>query len=141
VICVDTNVLVFSTVVGAPRHGEAKRAITQARARIELAVTAQIPREYVAATTHPRFAPRPLTLKNALEDVDRFLGKFRLLNETAASFRLFCDLIARQTIVGRKVHDANIAATMLANGVTRILTDNGADFRRFAPDIDVIDLA
>jgi hypothetical protein len=30
---------------------------------------------------------------------------------------------------------------MLANGVTRILTDNAADFRRYAPEIEIVGLA
>ena len=33
---------------------------------------------------------------------------------------------------GKQVHDANIVATMLAHGETRLLTFNQADFRRFA---------
>ena len=32
---------------------------------------------------------------------------------------------------GKRVHDANLAATMLAHGVTRLLTFNEADFHRF----------
>jgi predicted nucleic acid-binding protein len=36
------------------------------------------------------------------------------------------------------VHDANIVATMLAHGETRLLTFNGADFRRFASLIEVV---
>ncbi len=36
------------------------------------------------------------------------------------------------------MHDANIVATMLAHGETRLLTFNGADFRRFASLIEVV---
>ena len=32
---------------------------------------------------------------------------------------------------GKQTHDANIVATMLAHGETRLLTFNAADFRRF----------
>ena len=39
---------------------------------------------------------------------------------------------------GRQVHDANIVATMLAHGETRLLTFNEADFRRFRPRIEVV---
>ena len=45
----------------------------------------------------------------------------------------------RPTLVGGKqVHDANIVATMLARGVTRLLTFNAADFRRFEPLVELI---
>ncbi len=39
---------------------------------------------------------------------------------------------------GRQVHDANIVATMLAHGETRLLTANRSDFRRFEPRIELV---
>ena len=39
---------------------------------------------------------------------------------------------------GKQVHDANIVATMLANGVTPLLTFNAADFRRFGSRIELV---
>jgi predicted nucleic acid-binding protein len=39
---------------------------------------------------------------------------------------------------GAKVHDARLAAVMQAHGLTRILTFNAADFRRYS-DITVLD--
>ena len=39
---------------------------------------------------------------------------------------------------GTQVHDANIVATMLAHGETRLLTFNEADFRRFGSLIEVV---
>ena len=47
-------------------------------------------------------------------------------------------LSRRYSFAGRQVHDANIVATMLAHGDRRLLTFNGADFRRFARVIEVI---
>jgi predicted nucleic acid-binding protein len=42
---------------------------------------------------------------------------------------------------GKQLHDANIVATMLVHGVSSILTANVRDFQRFAPWIEVLDLA
>ena len=42
--------------------------------------------------------------------------------------------------LGKQVHDANIVATMLAHGVAALLTNNVADFTRFAGHIKVIPL-
>jgi predicted nucleic acid-binding protein len=39
---------------------------------------------------------------------------------------------------GKQVHDANIVATMLAQGITRLLTHNTSDFSRFHAWISVI---
>jgi predicted nucleic acid-binding protein len=40
----------------------------------------------------------------------------------------------------RKIHDANIVATMLVNDVHELLTHNVSDFKRFSADIEVIPL-
>lgn len=66
---------------------------------------------------------------------------FDVLQNGDPAFARLMRFVEEGRCAGRAIHDANIAATMLANGVTRILTDNGADFRRFAPDIEVVDLA
>jgi predicted nucleic acid-binding protein len=42
-------------------------------------------------------------------------------------------------VAGRQVHDANIVATMLAHGETRLLTSNRSDFKRFAHAIEVVE--
>jgi len=39
--------------------------------------------------------------------------------------------VVRHPTRGKQVHDANLVATMLVHGVTRLLTFNVADFRRF----------
>ena len=39
---------------------------------------------------------------------------------------------------GKQVHDANIVATMIAHGETRLLTFNESDFRRFGSLIEVV---
>jgi hypothetical protein len=37
------------------------------------------------------------------------------------------------------VHDANIVATMLAYGESRLLTANRGDFSRFEPRIEIVE--
>ena len=39
-------------------------------------------------------------------------------------------------VAGKQIHDANIAATMLAHGERRLLTFNTRDFRRFGEGIE-----
>ena len=41
---------------------------------------------------------------------------------------------------GKQIHDANIAATMLAHGERRLLTLNVKDFRRYGERIELVDL-
>ena len=137
-IFVDTNILVFATQTTSPRYQRARDALARA---MPLAISAQVLREFYAVTTHPRFAPHPVEPVRFAADIKRFSANFTILPESDASFERLMILIDRHRIVGRAVHDANIAATMLANGVTRILTDNAADFRRYAPEIEIVGLA
>ena len=43
-------------------------------------------------------------------------------------------------VAGKQIHDANIAATMLAHGERRLLTLNVKDFRRYGERIELVDL-
>ncbi|MCM0021307.1 MAG: type II toxin-antitoxin system VapC family toxin [Tagaea sp.] len=139
---VDTNVLVFATQATSPRHASARARLSLAlNDERRLFVTPQILREYLSVVTRFSGLERPLSGALAIERVAQFRRLFDLLPETGRSQEILEDFVARGICSGRLVHDANIAATMLANGVTRILTDNGADFRRFAPDIETVDLA
>jgi len=47
---------------------------------------------------------------------------------------------ATADVGGKQVHDANIVATMQANGGVRLLTDNTADFARFEPIFTLVPL-
>jgi len=40
-------------------------------------------------------------------------------------------------VKGKQIHDTNIAATMLTNGIVRLLTFNPDDFKRFV-EIELI---
>jgi len=51
---VDTNVLVQSSVTTAPDHARARAAIARLRAQGPVAVTRQILREFLSATTRPQ---------------------------------------------------------------------------------------
>lgn len=106
---VDTNVLVYASQTQSAFHGRATAVLNWARQeQRELWISRQILREYLATVTRPQRDTPPLPVADSLADVG-WLG--RLLN---------------------------IAATMLAHGIPRLLTFNAADFRRFEPLIEVV---
>ena len=63
---------------------------------------------------------------------------FTVLKDGPAVWAELMALARRFDFGGKQVHDANIVATMLAHGETRLLTFNQADFRRFAGLIEVL---
>ncbi len=77
-----------------------------------------------------------------LEHAERLLAHlesvFDLLPEPPTVHAIWRQLVLAHRVRGRQVHDARLAAVMLANGVSHILTFNVADFARY-PGIVAID--
>lgn len=136
---VDTNVLVYSSQKQSAFHARVTAALDQARQqRQELWISRQILREYLAIVTRPQRDVPPLAVADALTDADRFEGDYNVAEDGPEVFSELCRLLARIPVGGKQVHDANIVATMLAHGETRLLTFNAADFRRFGSLIEVV---
>jgi len=135
---VDTNVLVHSTASASPNHFRARAALARFGTQGPVAVTRQVLREYLAATTRPQSWSRALTLAEATADTDSFIRRFAVLEDGPAVWAELMTLTRSFAFGGKQVHDANIVATMLAHGETRLLTFNDADFRRFGSLIDVV---
>jgi predicted nucleic acid-binding protein len=135
---VDTNVLVYANQAGAARHDAALAVLRDAEAAgAELWISGQVLREYLAAVTRQQGGLAALPMAIALARVDQFAGQFRLAEDgPPVRARLHALLIAHPT-GGRQVHDANNVATMLAHGISRLLTFNLDDFRRFLPAIRI----
>jgi predicted nucleic acid-binding protein len=135
---VDTNILVFATNPASPWHELATEALNQARgAGIDLVISAQIVREYLAAATRPDTTGRLAPLDDVLANVQIFRAEFRLVPDSPVVLDRLTELMHRVPVGGRQVHDANIVATMLTYGIPQLLTHNVADFARYADVITV----
>jgi predicted nucleic acid-binding protein len=136
---VDTNVLVYANLRGSMHHSAASMMLQQAEAAgDELWISSQIMREYLAVVTRPQpDGPPPLTMSAAVDQVRLMLQRFQVVEDGPDTRAQLLTLLTAYPVAGRQVHDANIVATMLANGITRLLTFNVADFRRFAALITV----
>lgn len=136
---VDTNVLVNVRAVGAPHHDAAKDILERTSLdREPLRISRQIIREYLSVVTRPQIWADPLDLDTALDDVNRMLSDFEILEDGPAVTGTLFALLREVPVGGRQIHDANIVATMLARGERRLLTFNIADFRRFGDRIELI---
>jgi predicted nucleic acid-binding protein len=82
-------------------------------------------------------------LGNSIAATDRLVSRietfFTLLPDAVDALRFWRRLIEHE-VRGAKVHDAQLAALMQANGIRDILTYDAADFRRYR-NIFVIDPA
>ena len=107
------------------------------QAGVELWVSRQILREYLATLSRPQPCSRPIAAVTLAADVRRFAAQFRIAEDGSVVTDNLLTLIQTFAVGGKQVQDANIVATMQAHGIGRLLTHNSADFARFAPVITI----
>ena len=138
---IDTNALVYSRIVESPNYDAARTILERAHQDAEpLRISRQIVREYLAVVTRPQSwtGTVPISRDNALEDVNRFLRDFEILEDGPVVTETLVTLCREFDIGGKQIHDANIVATMLVHGERRLLTFNTSDFRRYGDRIELV---
>ena len=136
---VDTNVLLTATDESRPLHSEALDLLSGITNRDKrLAASGQIVREYLVVATRPiENNGLGLSVRDAEANVSEFLRYLDLCDETEEVSSRLRQLVMTHNLHGKRIHDANIVATMMANGFHTLLTQNGADFAPFN-DIAVV---
>jgi predicted nucleic acid-binding protein len=79
-----------------------------------------------------------LSAAGAERDVAKLLTRFHLLRDERRVFELWHRLVVYHKVSGKNAHDARLVAAMNRHGVTRMLTFNCDDFKRY-DSIEVID--
>ncbi len=137
-VFIDTNVLVAAAVDLHPSHAVAAAYLARVAAEGGAAcISGQVCREFLVALTRGPVADRVFAVEEALSVLDRARASFVVLAEDEAVLREFLELVRRHDVKGKKLHDANIVATMRTNGVGKLATLNAPDFQRFDQDIAV----
>ena len=141
-IFVDTNVLVYVRLDHAQQGIIARRLLQQAIIQDEIAISRQVIREYLAVVTRQQVWPEsPLSMAQALQDVEQLRINCRVLDNNDAVLNHFMALCMDVPVAGARVHDTNIVATMLAYDVELLLTFDTDDFRRYGSRIALVDTA
>ena len=138
---VDTNVLVAARFMTAPAHVVACRCLDRAGDSEEpLHISRQIVREYLVVATRSQIWSKPLVMDDALKDAMGLISSFTVLEDSPDVMAALIALCREVPVAGKQIHDANIAATMLAHGERRLLTLNARDFRRYGGRIELVEL-
>jgi len=134
---IDTNILVYANVIETPFHEQALAAINTAHeAGRTIWISRQVIREYLAALTRPQVFEN-LHRATVLEQVDQFIERFQVADDAAIVTEQLVKLMSDFKIGGKRVHDANIVASMRAYDIPCLLTHNIKDFKRFGEVIRI----
>jgi predicted nucleic acid-binding protein len=132
-IFIDTNVLIYSTFPDfePEKHIQSLETLNQLlQADTPLFVSSQILREFFAIATNGSIFKKPLNHKQAVGKIQEFLKGFTLLLEKETTIQTLMELIEKHAVLRHKIHDLNIAATMMDHGISRLLMYNKKDFKR-----------
>ena len=137
-ILADTNILLRRTQPDHPSHALAVESVARLLAAAEpVYFTLQNMSEFWNVATRPA-ANNGLGFSVALAlgemaEIERFLT---VLPDSPAVDGEWKRLVVQHGVLGSKVHDARLVATMNVHGIRRILTFNTEDFRRY--DIEAV---
>ena len=141
---VDTNVLIHATIDQSALHHTAQQAILhQQQTSYELWISRQVLREFLAALSRPHgytTRGRPISATHLIAEVRLFQTQYAIAQDTQDVTERLLSLLASIYVGGKQIHDANIVATMQANDITHLLTENTSDFARFSQFITIIPL-
>lgn len=127
---IDTNVLLAATDEGRGVHVPAVSVFSELTAGgIHPALSGQVIREYLVVATRPvEKNGLGLGLDDALGNIAEFRSICIFLEENAEVAGTLVELLLSSGVYGKRIHDMNIAATMLSHGVDSLITFNPGDF-------------
>lgn len=138
-IFVDTNVLLAATDTSRKQHVAALDFLNRGLAGDHrLFVITQIFREYLVVATRPvESNGLGLTGSDAVHNVKRFQQFIQILPEDAETTVHLLSLMQKHDLKGKRIHDANLVASMMRHGLRKLKTFKPGDFEVFT-DVEII---
>lgn len=135
----DTNVLLAATDESRGDHQGAVSVLDEWPASgVVLYTSGQVLREYLVVATRPvDVNGLGITRADAVGNVRSLRARLTPLAEDGKVGQRLLDVLDAVDCRGKRIHDANIVATMLAHGIETIVTANIDDFAVFADHVRV----
>ena len=128
---VDTNILVYLANESSEFHQKVLEQFQQVSRDYDLFISRQVLREYAVIMTRPGMMEHPLTPDEVVEDIQKWETIFTITDETQSVTEKLMSLLKKYQLKGKRIHDANIIATMLDSSISVIFTNNESDFKKF----------
>lgn len=129
---VDVNVLVYARDATSPHHRAAKHWLDQSLSGgTPVGFSWLVLVGFVRLVTHPRVMSAPLSVDEAMDTVDHWLGarSAHVLHPGSSHARLLRELLSAVGSAGNLTNDAHLAALAAEHKATVVSFD--ADFERF----------
>lgn len=135
-ILVDTGILLRLAILNEPDHPETLKAVRFLKVRGDRLVSlAQNAAEFWNVCTRPASTTGKGGYGFSITDTQQKLDILEQLIEfranSQAGYEEWKRLIVTHRVSGVQVHDTNLVAAMIAQGITHIVTFNKKDFKRF----------
>jgi len=136
-VLVDTNVLLRRTQPNHEHHRAAKESVLRLLDQgAFLHITAQNIGEFWNVATRPlKNNGLGFSVAQAVEELEKLERALQLLPDTPGLYPEWKKLIIKHSVLGSKIHDARLVASMNVHNIRRILTFNGSDFARYGVEV------
>jgi len=125
----DTNILVYLANEDSPFHELVLDKFKALASENDLWISRQVLREYAVVMTRSESVENPLSSEEVASDIKKWIEKFRVADETKEVTAKLLELIMLYNFKGKRIHDANIIATMMENNIQKLFTLNANDFK------------
>lgn len=124
----DTNILVYLSDEESKFHKEVLSQFETLQGKYDLWISRQVLREYAVVVT--RSAVNGFSADELIDDLNKWISFFHIADETEEVTEALKKLIKKYELKGKRIHDANIVATMIVNDIKLICTVNENDFEK-----------
>jgi predicted nucleic acid-binding protein len=130
---VDTNILLAATDRDRSRHADALDFLESGlNGETRLFANGQVFREALVVATRPiENNGLGLPPEDAIGNLDAFSRCVQILDENLAVALQLKSLVHQHSLKGKRIHDANLLATMREHGLRNLKTYNPSDFSAF----------
>jgi predicted nucleic acid-binding protein len=130
-IFLDTNILVYLSNEESLFHEAALEAFRNVVEKCDIWISRQVLREYAVVMSRQEFYGKTLTPQEISSDIAKWEKSFNVIDETKEITDNLKKLLVKYDLKGKRIHDANIVASMLKFSIPLIFTFNVSDFQAF----------
>ncbi len=132
-ILFDSNILIFAHNIDSLFYRRANKLQEEVNNGVLKGVlTVQNLLEFYSVITNPNIIKHPLSPEHTIREIRKFTASpFEIIFPRGNELNIVDLLIKDNNLIGRKIFDVYLVATMLSNGVKIIYTQNEKDFKIF----------